>query len=184
LHAQTAQTWQDVYAEFLRENIPTGEIDIDSLDEGSEEESRLSAFMAAGYPIVPFFYVYDIDNNGTPELVFIDPTYDYDGDVYTFIDNSIVKLGSIEFYPFGSLGIPLDKQIGLYSDVGYKGYYGEILYYTIENGTIVSQLALAYNNQPDVNPERTGTLYDHDNFDLLDYYEVTEENISKVFLAS
>jgi len=182
-NAPAVQTWQDAYAEFLRGNIPTSEIDIDALPEGSEEQARLSAFMAGGYLIAPFFYIYDIDKNETPELVFIDPTYSYDAVVYTFKDNSIVKLGNIEFYPFGGLGIPLGKQKGLYSDVGYKGHYGEVLYYTIENGTIVSQLALVYNNQPDVSPEKAGTLYDFNNFDLLDFYEVTEANILEIILS-
>ena len=175
--------WQDAYAEYLRENIPTSVIDIDALPEGSAEQSQLSAFMAGGYLIAPFFYIYDIDNNETPELIFVDPTHDYDADVYTFIDNSIVKLGSIEFYPFGGFSIPLDKQNGLYSDVGYKGHYEEVLYYTIENGTISSQLALKYNNQPDVSPEKAVTFYDFNNFDLLDFYEVTEANILKMILS-
>lgn len=180
--APTVQTWQDAYAEFLRENIPTSKIDRDSLIEGSDEEVRFGEFMAGGYPTVPFFYIYDIDKNGTPELICIDFTQDYCGDVFTFIDNSITKLGSIEFYPFGSLGIPLDKQNGLYSDVGYKGHYGEVLYYTIDNVTIVSQLALEYNNQPDVSPDKTGVSYDFDNFDRLDFYEVTESNILQLIL--
>jgi hypothetical protein len=171
---------QDVYAEFLRENIRTDRIDIDAFPEGSEEHARLGAFMAGGYPTVPFFYIHDIDKNGTPELILIDPIHDYNGDVYTFKENSIAKLGSIKFYPFGDLGNPLDKQNGLYSDVGYKGHYGEVLYYTIENGIIVSKLALEYNNQPDVSPDRAGALYSYDNFDRLDYYEVTEKNIEAI----
>ena len=177
------QTWQEAYTEFLREHIQTDGIDIDALPEGSEEQTRLGAFMAGGYPAGPFFYIHDIDKNGTPELVFIDPVHDYDGDVYTFTENSITKLGSVRIYPFGGLGIPLDKQNGLYSDVGYKGNYGEVLYYTIENGTIVSQLALEYNNQPDASPDYAGGFYDHDNFDQLDFYEVTEDAVIQVLAA-
>jgi len=176
------QTWQDVYADYLTDRIPTSEIDIDALPEGSEEKARFDAFIAGEYPIVPFFYLYDIDKNGTPELIYIDFTYDFYGDVFTVIDDSIVKLGIIEFYPFGNLGVPIDKQIGLYSDVGYKGHYGEVLYYTIENGAIVRQVALQYNNQPDVSPEHAGAFYDFHNYERLDYYEVTEANVSNVIL--
>ena len=140
--------------------------------------------MAGGYLTAPFFYIYDIDKNGTPELAFINPTYDYNADVYTFTDNSIVKLGSIEFYPFGGLGIPLDKKNGLYSDVGYKGHYGKVLYYTIEDGSIVSLLALEYNNQPDVSPDKAGPFYDFNNFDPLSFYEVTEANILEIILIN
>jgi hypothetical protein len=71
----------------------------------------------------------------------------------------------------------------LYSDVGYKGNYGEVLYYTIENGTIVSQLALEYNNQPDTSPDHAGVFYDHDNLGQLDFYEVTEDAVIQVLAA-
>ena len=167
------QSWKEAYATYLRENIPTGEIDIDLLDLGSEEQMRYSAFLAAGLPVDPFFYLYDMDNNGTPELICIRPAFDYDGDVYTFKDNAITKLGNIKFYPFGSIGIPLDKENGLYSDVGYKGHYGEVYYYTIENDALKSQLALEYNNQPEIS-DNSGDPYAFHNFGSLDYYEVTE----------
>ncbi len=180
-NAPTVQTWQDIYAEFLREKIPTGEIDIDSLAEGSEEKARLGAFMSGGYPIVPFFYIHDIDKNGIPELVFIDPTYDYCGDVYTYKNNSVIKLGSIEFYPFGSVGIPLDRPDGLYSDIGYKGQYGSIIFYSIKDGVLKNQFVLEYNNEPE-SSDHEGDAYDYRNFGHLDYYEVTETNISKVIL--
>jgi len=117
-------------------------------------------------------------------LIYVDYTYDFSGDLLAFWNNLAVKLGSIEFYPFGRLGKPLDKQNGLYSDVGYKGHYGEVLYYTIEDGTVASELAIEYNNQPNVSPKKPGTNYDFGNFGELDYFRASELNISQVILTN
>ena len=177
-----AQSWQDAYTAFLRENIPAGEIDFDALAQGSDEQERYGAFLAGGYPAYPFFYLYDMDKDGTPELICMRPAADYNGDVYTFTGNAISKLGNIKFYPFGGIGIHLDRGNGLYSDTGYKGQYGEVYDYTIENGSLKSQLVLEYNNEPEKS-DHPGNPYDLNNFKPLDYYEVTEANIAKVILG-
>lgn len=173
------QTWQDAYTGFLRENIPVSEVDSDEFADGSEEQMRFGAFSAGGYPVVPFFYLYDINNDGIPVLIHIDAANGYDGDVYAYKDDSISKVGSIKFYPFGGLGVPLDKTEGLYSDVGYKGHYGEIYLYTMDSGVLTEQMVLEYNNQPELSPHHPGSPYSFDNFTPLDYYEVTETNIVK-----
>lgn len=173
-------SWQDAYAEFLRKNIPVSGVDFDELADGSDEQARFGAFSAGGYPVTPFFYLYDIDKDEIPELIYIDAATGYDGDVYVYENNSISKMGSIKFYPFGGFGIPLDKTEGLYSDVGYKGNYGEIYLYTMNNGALTEQMALEYNNQSEQSPSQPGEHYSFDDFALIDYYEVTETNITEV----
>ncbi len=172
--------WQDAYAEFLRENIPISEVDLDALAEASDEEVRFGAFLAGGYPIKPLFYLYDIDNDGIPELIYIDAETSYDADVYSYQNNSISKIGSIKFSPFGGLGAPTDKGEGLYSDIGYKRHSGEIYFYDLNSGVLSGQMVLEFNNQPEISMSEPGLPYSFDNFAWLDYHEVAEETIEKV----
>ena len=175
--------WQTAYAEFLREHIPAYDVDFDASAIDLDAEARFGAFSAGGYPIDPFFYKYDIDKDGVSELIYIDAASGYDGDVYTYENNSISKVGNISFYPFGGLGVPLDKTEGLYSDVGYKGHYGEIYYFTMNDGALDGQMVLEYNNQSELSPQKPGLPHSFDNFTWLDYYELTEANITKVIYA-
>jgi len=174
------QAWQDAYAEFLRENISTSEIDFDAFVDDSDEDARFGAFKAGGYPVAPFFYLYDIDSNGTPEMIYIDAAKGYEGDVYAYKNDSISKIGNIEFYPFGGFYILNDKTEGLYSDVGYKGHYGEIYFYSMDSDVLTIQTVIEYNNQPELSPSQPELPYTFDNFTQLDYYEITEANITEV----
>lgn len=181
---ESLQAWQEVYAEFLRENIPVCEVDFDAFVDGSDEGACFGAFMAGGYPVTPFFYLYDLDNDGTPEMIYIDVANGVNGEVYTYKNDSISKVGSIGFYPFGGLGVPLDKTEGLYSDVGYKRHYGKIYFYFIDTGVLTEQMVLEYNNGPEISSEHPGLPYSFDNFAPLAYYEVSEENIINVIYGT
>lgn len=171
-------TWQDAYAEFLREYIPATEVNFDTFDEGSEEQIRYGAFLAGGYPVYPFFYLYDMDKDGIPELILIDVTSVFDGDVYAYKDGSIFRAGGIAFYTFGGLGIPLDESEGLYSDIGYKGHYGEIYFYALDDGVLTGEMVLEYNKEH--SPYHRGWPDDFEGFTWIDYCEVTEANIIEV----
>ena len=171
------EAWQSAYAEFLKQNVRTEEVDFDTLVEGSDAQARYMAFSAGGYPITPFYYLYDIDKDEVPELICIDAAKGFEGDVYSYIDNSVIEIGSIRFYPFGGLGMPLDQTGGLYSDVGYKGHYGEIYFYTMNSGVLTGQMVLEYNNQPELSVNQPGLPYSFSDFSRLDYYEVTEANL-------
>lgn len=175
-----ASVWQDTYARFLRENIQKNKVDVDSLADGSDKQVRFYSFIAGGYPVTPFFYLYDIDKDGIPELIYVNAANGGDADIYSYKNKSISKLGSIKFYPFGGLGILADKTKGLYSDIGYKEQYGEIYVYTINSGVLTEKKFLEYNNQPELSPSQHSLPYSFDNFDMLDYYETTESNITKV----
>jgi len=178
LHTSTeVQTWQETYIAFLNDRIRNSEVDFDVLADGSGEQMWIHAFIAAGYPVTPFFYIYDIDDDGVPELIYVDATIGCFGEIYAYNNNSIEKIGSIKFYPFGGFGTPLDKKEGLYSNVGYKGHNGELYFYCIENGVLREEMVLQYNNQSDVSTQQPGLPYLFDNFTYVNYYELTEENI-------
>jgi hypothetical protein len=173
-------SWQDTYARFLRENIQKNKVNVGSLADGSVEQERFSSFLAGGYPVTPFFYLYDIDKDGIPELICVNAVNGDDADLYSYKNKSISKLGSVKFYPFGGLGILADKTEGLYSDIGYKEKHGEIYVYTINCGILTEKKFLEYNNQSELSPSQNSLSYSFDNFDMLDYYETTEANITKV----
>ena len=182
------QKWQIAYMEFIRGHIPVNKVDTVDYVYRAEEVALIGAFLAAGYPIDPFFYLYDIDKNGIPEIIYIDAANKFDGDVdvYTYADNLVIKVGSIEFYPFGGLGMPLNRTDGIYSDIGYKGQNGGVYLYTMDNGILTGKLVFEYNNQSEGSQQKPGLCMAFNkscDFAWLDYYEVTESNIQKLIFG-
>jgi len=89
--SSSKQAWQNAYAEFLKEHTPTFEVyyDATALSEGDDKQLLFGAFSAAGYPLTPFFYLYDIDNDGEPELILTDAANKPICCLYTYKNNSV-----------------------------------------------------------------------------------------------
>jgi hypothetical protein len=128
--------WKEAYAEFLRGVETYG------------YEFRGST-IPGSYPLSPVFYLYDIDKDGIPELLLLTDDGAFNDErmeVYTFRDGEVKLLGELEFYQFGAIfGSADPAENALYSDVSYKGHYGDVYRYTITDGELHGRLAYIYN---------------------------------------
>ena len=184
--------WQTAYADLLRKVQNFGYVEREYTIPGS-------------FDTPPLFYLYDIDVDGIPELILLS----YDGawtepscNVYTYTDNSVIRVGRIIWHWFGSIGAPDDFSEGLFSDASYKGHYGSLYYYTLKNGELIEQLICKYHFRPTAEEKGYIVIYD-DNGNVssviqddetgyaenspearellhqswFDFYQITEENI-------
>ena len=190
--AQAVETWQEAYAEFLR---------------GVDTYYIRDYIVPGSYDIPPLFCLYDIDKNGIPELILISDNGNWEDvscDVFTYGNTAAQHTGSIKFELFGEIGAPDNTTEGLYSDNSYKGHYGKLYFYTIEDGVFIERLICEYNFRPPI--DENGYIYIYDDngmisnviegevgyveasFETLglpcgpmfDFYRITEENIEKV----
>jgi len=193
---QEIRVWQNAYSKFLKGVETYNYIDREFIIPGS-------------YNIPPVFYLYDIDKNGIPELILITDDGNWENsscDIFTYTSNAVIKIGNIKWNWFGSIGAS-DNADGLFSDDSYKGHYGHLYRYTINNDTLVEQLICEYQFRP--HPDEKGyiAIYD-DNGDMqsfieddeneyaanspeahelihelqFDFFQITEENIEEVIM--
>lgn len=168
INTQLEGEWQDVYAEFLRGIDTYGYVTRDYIIPGS-------------YEIPPLFYIYDIDKNGTPELILISDNGNWENiscDVFTYINNAAQKIGSMKFNLFGAIGAPNNETEGLFSDDSYKGHYGSLYYYTIKNDVFIEQLFCNFDSRTiSVNEAGYDEAYKQIEYTPFDFCQITEENI-------
>ena len=148
--AQAAEAWQGAYAEFLQ--------GVETYNYAVREY-----IVPGGYNIPPVFYLHDIDKDGIPELILIIDDGDWGSsscDVFTYTNNTVLKIGSIKWDWFGGIGEPVNSTEGLLSDASYKGHYGSLYCYTIQNGALFEQLICEYQFRP--RPGEKGYVYIYD----------------------
>lgn len=161
LESPEAKTWQEAYESFLRE--------VETYDYKNRDY-----IIPGSYDTPPLFYLYDIDKNGTPELILISDNGEWDDitcEVFTF-NKSFKKLGNMKFNFFGQVGAPNHFSEGLFSDISYKGHDVELYYYTIKNDILAEQLFDTESVEGSMQIEYT----------CFDFYPITEENIRQVIL--
>ena len=157
------------------------------------------------------FYLYDIDKDGIPELIIISDDGKWENsscDVFAYSNNAARHIGSLNWDWFGLIGAPNDITVGLYSDDSYKGHYGSLYYYNIQNGVLFEQLICEYHFQPNAGREGYIRIYGEDgsiqsivedsdteyaedstkartlfNWTWFDFYSITEKNISDVIIG-
>lgn len=164
INTQIEDAWQDVYAKFLRGIDTYGYTTRDYIIPGS-------------YEIPPLFYIYDIDQNGTPELILICDNGNWEDlscDVFTYKNNAAQKIGSMKFNLFGAIGAPNNITEGLFSEDTYKGDFGSLHYYTIKNDVFIEQLFCEFDSRT-----ISGNEAGNDEYTPFDFYQITEENIKE-----
>jgi len=130
--------WEAAYIEFLRGVETYGYVERDY-------------FVPGSFGVTPAFYMYDIDNDGIPELILITDDGDWEFsscDIFTYAGNVVSMLGSIEWDWFGSIGAPDNLNEGLLSVAGYKSLGGSLYYYTIRDGVLVEQIVYEWVLRP------------------------------------
>jgi|GEM_PF-6527414 len=149
-HELIPEAWQHAYAELLRS--------VDTYDYAVRDY-----FVDGSHGIPPIFYLHDIDVNGIPELIFISDDGNWENascEVFSYTEDRVVKLGSIKWDFFGTIGWFDNNLPGLISNDSYKGHYGEIYYYTIQNGILDEQLMCKYDFRTGADENDYIYLYD------------------------
>ena len=174
------EDWQDAYAEYLRTVETYGYYPREYI-------------MSGNYDVPPVFSLFDIDKNGIPELILIS---DNGCEVFSYIDGAVKSIGCMAFDWFGAIGVPDNITEGLFSDDSYKGHYGLLYYYTIEDDVLVERLCCEYNYRPAPGESNYTCIYPFDDnalpliftegyaeypeiyeqykFSFLKFYQITE----------
>jgi hypothetical protein len=192
---QDEKAWQAAYSELL--------ICVETYNYVEREY-----VVPGSYSTPPIFCLYDIDKSGVPELVLISDDGNWDNpscEVFSYIDGTAKKIGSMNWNLFGSIEAPDFRTEGLYSDDGYKGHYGSLYHYTIQNGILTERLICEYNFQPSNGKkayvyeyDETGSVHDLTgnvyageqeayavfSMKLLDFYQITDENTIEAIMLT
>ena len=193
---QSIKTWKTAYSDFLL---------------GVETNNYIEReyIVPSDYDIPPAFYLYDIDKDGIPELILITDDGDWENaccEVFTYINDDVQKLGNMKFDWFGSFGVSGNLMTGLYCDDGYKGHYGNLYHYTIQNGVLTEKIVWEYNFRPGIGEKGYIYIYDDDGviqriiednetdyaenssvveemfdgYSFFKFYQITKDNISEM----
>jgi len=155
--------WEDAYTEFLHGIETFGYIERDYIIPGN-------------FYIPPVFYIYDIDQDGIPELILLSDDGNWENsccDIFAYSNSTVQKLGSIKWDWFGEIGAPKYVMEGLFSDDSYKRHYGSIYYYTIQDGMLVEQLVCEYQFRPHPGEKGYIRIYD-DSGNISSFIEDSE----------
>jgi len=161
------------------------------------------------YDKLPVFCLYDIDNNEIPEIILIYDDGNWENvncDVLSFMNDKIINLGRIKINIFGNIGAPINIDEGLFCDDTYKGHYGALYYYTIENNKLKEKIYSLYDYSASLNIEEHYSLifmYDNPNeikvihntdkkykeakklieLKSIEFYQISEKNINGSIIA-
>jgi len=155
--------WMDAYADFLRGVETYGYLQRDDIVPGS-------------FDIPPVFCLYDIDQDGIPELILLTDDSNWENaccDIFTYSKNIVQQIGSVKWDWFGKIGAADPIRKGLFSDDGYKGHYGSLYYYTIQDGILVEQLVCEYQFRPKPGEKGYIRIYD-DCGNIVSFHEDDE----------
>jgi hypothetical protein len=162
------------------------------------------------FDIPPVFCIYDIDHDKMPELILVSDDGDWEPyfDVFTYTNNTVNKVGSIKCDWFGQIGSPDNISSGLFSADSYKGHYGKLYHYTIQDGVLVERLVCEWHLRPGPNENAYAYIYNIDGsilssiegdvsyveksyyeykqirYTAFDFYKITEKNIKEVLYSS
>jgi hypothetical protein len=194
---QSSEPWKDAYAEFLRGVETYGYRSRDYIVPGN-------------FDIPPVFCIYDIDQDKMPELILVGDDGDWKPyfDVFTYAKNTVNKVGSIKCDWFGQIGSPDNNSGGLFSEDSYKGHYGKLYHYTIQDGVLVERLVTEWQFRPGLGENAYAYIYNSDGsimksiegdvayvedslyeykqikFTAFDFYQITDMNIKDVIFLS
>jgi hypothetical protein len=147
--AQSSEPWKDAYSEFLR--------GVETYD------YRTRDYIVPGnFDIPPVFCIYDIDQDKMPELILVSDDGDWEPyfEVFTYAKNTVNKVGSIKCDWFGQIGSPDNNSGGLFSEDSYKGHYGKLYHYTIQDGVLVERLVTEWQFRPGLGENAYAYIYE------------------------